>query len=421
MAGARGNREVGVETLRRKYSELGRKYATLVGRLDRRNLVHTAVFQLGSWGLQMRSVALATVSGDRILLANTRFNQLSRPLRGTWRSRDLDGKTYPDLRSLAIAEARPARDGRVVEGRFGNEELGRAISLHAEPGRQGKERIALLMMEEISEQIQRDEEMQRGREGLLIRERLRVLGELAAAVAHDLGNTLRGAGFELAALQRVSDGDHSESLDAIARRVDLASQVIGRLHDFARSGSLAMGPVRLQRIIEQAVAVTDIELKEGAHPIQVKVAVPLLPPVRGNVAELSLLFVNLLRNARDAMPKGGTITIAGRATERDALITVADQGEGFASQSLPRVFQAFFTTKGTRGTGLGLWLARSTMSRLGGSIEAANRPEGGAVLSLRFPFAQLSPAERSRGPAPDGPALPAARRRRPAPRTGSRT
>jgi signal transduction histidine kinase len=104
------------------------------------------------------------------------------------------------------------------------------------------------------------------------------------------------------------------------------------------------------------------------------------------VSELSLLFVNLLRNGRDAMPKGGTVTITARQERKWVVVTVADEGRGISPEVRGRLFEPYFSTKGSRGTGLGLWLAAGTMERLGGSIEAVNRPRRGTLFVLKFPI-----------------------------------
>jgi len=104
------------------------------------------------------------------------------------------------------------------------------------------------------------------------------------------------------------------------------------------------------------------------------------------VSELSLLFVNLLRNGRDAMPKGGTVTITARLERKSVVVTVADEGLGISAEVRGRLFEPYFSTKGSGGTGLGLWLAAGTMERLGGSIQAMNRPRRGTLFVLKFPI-----------------------------------
>jgi signal transduction histidine kinase len=262
----------------------------------------------------------------------------------------------------------------------------------------------MVVAEDVTEQDRRDQDMMRTREALLRRERLRVLGEMAVSISHDLGNTLRGASFQLAALrqQTLPHEKRDEAVNAVAQRVEIASEAIARLHDFARTGALGIAAVRLDRIVAQAVALVDIDFRASAAPVDVRSSIPDLPPVRGSASELSLLFVNLLRNARDAMPDGGTVTIAARREKRSVLVTVADQGTGLPLDVRRRMFEPFFTTKGGGGTGLGLWLAAGTMERLGGSIRAANRGRRGTLVSLTFPLDLVSRHPRRR-PSPRRP------------------
>jgi len=84
------------------------------------------------------------------------------------------------------------------------------------------------------------------------------------------------------------------------------------------------------------------------------------------------------------MPEGGTVTVAAQRKNDSIVVTIADQGIGISPELQRRLFEPFFTTKGSRGTGLGLWLAAGTMQRLGGNIEASNRPRGGALFALTF-------------------------------------
>jgi len=121
---------------------------------------------------------------------------------------------------------------------------------------------------------------------------------------------------------------------------------------------------------------------------------PNLAPVDGSASDLRQIFLNLLLNAGDAMDKGGKIKIAANSIEHGmVLVTVSDEGTGIRAQDLPHIFEPFYTTKGPRGTGLGLSIASSVMESLYGSISAANRPEGGAIFTLRFRCASRTAAK----------------------------
>jgi signal transduction histidine kinase len=137
-----------------------------------------------------------------------------------------------------------------------------------------------------------------------------------------------------------------------------------------------------------------------------------MPPVTGTPPELSHLFITLLRNARDAMPNGGRISVVGRIRKDGVIVCVRDEGSGIPADVMPRLFEPFFTTKAQKGTGLGLWLAASTMRRLGGTIRAVNRRTGGAEFILRFPLRTQGAVKKVR--APPGARRPRTRRRVPA-------
>lgn len=258
------------------------------------------------------------------------------------------------------------------------------------------------------------------REALLHRQRLRVLGELAASIAHDLGNTLRGASFQLAAMrEKPPTGDRRvAALQAVEQRIEIASEAIARLHEFARTGVAGESAVRLDRVVAKAAALLDADFHSSGKPVNVVISIPELPAVRGSLSELSLMFVNLLRNARDAMPEGGTVRVSARRQGQSLNVMVADEGTGIPPSVHSRLFEPFFTTKGTRGTGLGLWLAAGTMERLGGTIRAANRTREGALFVLTFPLASINrrvhpPASESRAAAKSSkPSMPARRRLR---------
>ena len=175
---------------------------------------------------------------------------------------------------------------------------------------------------------------------------------------------------------------HRAILQGLVESVHESQRALRRLLAAARAGSLTVAPVRLGDVVDQAIAVLELD-GNGSQPVQVKVSLPV-PPVLGTPVELSHLFMTLLRNARDAMPSGGPISIDGKATNGAVVVRVADRGAGIPQRVMPRLFEPFFTTKGEKGNGLGLWLAASTMRRMGGAISAANRSGGGAVFTLRF-------------------------------------
>jgi signal transduction histidine kinase len=229
-------------------------------------------------------------------------------------------------------------------------------------------------------------------------EHLRALGELASGIAHDLSNTLHSMKLRLEMIERDTEfaARQRGHLDALVRIVSDADTRLRHLRDFARQRpERASEQVQLADVIREAVEIArgDIEYCAARQGLSVRIEldVPPLPRVSGEATDLRYVFINLLINARDAMPHGGTIRVRGTRVRSRIVITVEDEGTGIPEAHLHSIFRPFFTTKGSQGTGLGLSMAYGVMSRAGGSITAANRPEGGAVFTLTFPLQARSP------------------------------
>ncbi len=255
------------------------------------------------------------------------------------------------------------------------------------PAAQGVDPTALLL-------DGRESLLRKYQELLAEQEHLRALGEMASGVAHDLNNTLNSMKLRLELLERDTQfaARNRSQLDALVRIVSDATTRLCRLQDFARQHPETLSDqVQLGDVIHEAVEIARSDLEHRAAreglPLAIEVEVPRLPRVNGSATDLRYVFINLLLNARDAMPHGGTIRIRGTTDKSHVVITVEDEGTGIPEPYLRSIFRPFFTTKGDKGTGLGLSMAYGVMSRAGGSITAANRREGGAVFTLSFPMA----------------------------------
>jgi PAS domain S-box-containing protein len=261
----------------------------------------------------------------------------------------------------------------------------------------------LIVGQDITARIEAEEALRLNREVLVNQEKLKTVGELASGITHDLNNSLNALRLrvELLSSDPVLLSRHNDSLQLISRIVRDAASTIGRVQDFVRhADERHVGDLDLSAIIRQSVEIAKSTLEERnslrGRSIRVEVNVPALPPTVGEPAELRQVFLNLLLNAQDAMPGGGTIRITGSAQNNKIIVKVEDEGHGIPEENLARIFDPFFSTKGEKGTGLGLSIASAAMARIGGSISAANRAGGGAVFTLNFPIASA----RSLGHAP---------------------
>src|SRR5712671_1419969 len=397
--------------LRAKYLQLSRKYAALVRRLEvstselvqHRSGGASAVYRPGFWALNATASGLALVKDGAVTTRNARWCELE-VARGGWTR---DGKAPPaasiDLSQAAVAEAAqlPERARASVVRRYRSMQDGRVAELRLERIDAAASPVVVLA-QDVTEQARAEEELSHLREALFQSEHMSILGELASSIAHELGNTLRAISTRAAVLaqDRSVMAAHAELMTGLQESAEAALESVRKLHDLARSGRLQPGPVDLTDVLQRAVEVLSLRQPPGAPAVSVHLDVPELPPVLGTTSELSHLFVTLLFNARDAMPDGGKIEMRVERVGDRVRVGVGDQGSGIAPKTMAHLFQPFFTTKGHAGTGLGLWLAQSTMRRLGGSIAAHNRKAGGAEFVVEFPLAGDGRAiTRSRRPA----------------------
>lgn len=385
--------------LLRKYQELLRKHEDLVHRLEARNSEHISTWRLSSWGLETTSSGLMLLNGDTVQMANARWHELSR-LPGPWRRLGGEEARGPGLRGLrdaARAEAQallgPDTTGPRVT-RYQSEEGHQTLELRSERVRGDRgQALVFVMAHDITEQVRAEAELGRARATLAEHEHLRALGKMASGVAHDLHNTLAAMRLRLELIQNDAEfaARQQGNLDALVSIVGDANRRVQQLKDFARQRPEQNEgkPVQLALVGQEAMEIARADLEHRAARegivLRLELEVPPLPLVKGSAGDLRYVLINLLLNARDAMPRGGTIRVCGRQERGQAVLTVEDEGTGIPPQHLHSIFRPFFTTKGDRGTGLGLAMAYGVVSRAGGTITAANRPEGGAVFTLSFP------------------------------------
>jgi signal transduction histidine kinase/ActR/RegA family two-component response regulator len=398
-----------------KYERLSRKYEALVKKFEDNAAERIGVYRLGWWALRTSASALALVGKRGIILSNNRWHELDHgdgdrdwALLAT----DEAQRRFASLQRLALDAAGDLltrKDHASSVARYRRADGDQVIEVRSE---RIADHLVAVLVHDVTQQARADVELRSAREALHRRHRLEAIGEIASGVAHDLNNALNVMRLRLDLLGRdLEDGARSTHLPALSRIVEDAAARVARVQDLShRASEERLEPVELRGVIAEALGLARTELEQhsllkGKH-FQLASNIPELPPVRANAAELKHVFVNLVLNARDAMPRGGAIYIEGRRDQDFAVISVADEGTGIPDELLERVFEPFFTTKGEAGTGLGLSMARAAMARVGGSIVARNRPRIGAELVLRFPLDVLRRAATEPPLPPEPPPAP---------------
>jgi PAS domain S-box-containing protein len=229
-------------------------------------------------------------------------------------------------------------------------------------------------------------------------ERLRALGQLASGIAHDLNNTLSPIlGFSDLLVSSAAHREKPDELLNYLRMIKMAAkdaaEVVRRLKEFyrPRSSTDEFTSIRVEELVTEAVSLTrprwrDEVQASGIHVLMVT-DLPAVPGIMGNPSELRECLANLILNAVDAMPQGGTLTASCSSDAGTVVVKVKDTGVGMASEVRARCLEPFFTTKGERGSGLGLSLVYGTITRHGGTVVIESAPGEGTTVSLHFPAA----------------------------------
>jgi signal transduction histidine kinase len=224
--------------------------------------------------------------------------------------------------------------------------------------------------------------------------RIEALRQLVSGVAHEVGNPLnfaRGGSDELGA-QLEAIGERVPGADAPARRahrlvalgLSRIKLILDNLRCYLSVGEADAVPTDLAHEIEQALELTGERL--AAAGVRVDKQIDPLPAVRARPGELHQVLLNLIGNAVEAMPGGGTLRVVARAGESGIEVAVSDTGPGIAAADRDKVFEPFFTTRqDTGGTGLGLAVAREIVMKNGGTIRAEDNPGGGARFVVSLP------------------------------------
>ena len=260
-------------------------------------------------------------------------------------------------------------------------------------------------VEELSHYIA---EQERIREQYAQIEKLSALGELASGVAHDFNNTLAGILGRAQLLLTTKDPERVEAgLKLIIKTAKDGAKTIKRIQDFARQRrDHDFQPVSVDQLLLDVREITRPRWKSRAESEGVHISLELQlgsdeARVMGDESELREVLVNLVFNAVDAMPQGGTLTLSTRESAGTVEIAVADTGTGMTEEVRSRVFDPFFTTKGKAGMGLGLAVSYGIVRRHEGSFEVESEVGKGTTFRIKLPPATAAKHE----PAPEAPSI----------------
>lgn len=228
-------------------------------------------------------------------------------------------------------------------------------------------------------------------------QKLAAVGQLAAGVAHEINNPLTGVlSFSSFLLKRAQDyPEFKQDLEVIVRETQRCRGIVKGLLDFSRQSPPEKHESDINEIVERAIRIVQIQL--DAHRVELKRNLCAgLPKVHADANQIQQVLVNLLLNANDAIGEGGgTIGLATnikmngdtiQAQAKEIEIRVSDTGCGISAANLQKIFDPFFSTKGPKGTGLGLAVAWGIVEKHNGSIEVESEVGKGTTFRIRLPI-----------------------------------
>ena len=257
------------------------------------------------------------------------------------------------------------------------------------------------------------DELRRTRDEVVRRERLHAIGQVVTGLAHDFQGAISTiAGYCEILLGHSGIRSDDARLTEVIGRMRQASLNASELVDRIRVLSLpspvsaaadrAYETVSLVAVAEQALQLIEpiITRRGDQHPIDVVTHFAPTLPISGDTTELRAAVTNLIGNAVDAMPQGGTLTVATRVVGPVAEVIVRDTGIGMDDEVRRRCFEPFFTTKGSRGTGIGLTATHATIERHGGEIDLETTLGSGTTFTVRLPVVGATGSIANRSPSP---------------------
>jgi two-component system, NtrC family, sensor kinase len=332
---------------------------------------------------------------DRVIRWNRRLEELY----GV-RHEDAVGRRLDDVFSSGLFEVlRSARSQSLEGGAFYRVPLTTRhepprrllVNVAATPLRESDGSVSgsIVILEDISTRVQLEEQLQ-------ISEKMASIGLLAAGVAHEVNTPLTGiSSFTQMLLQGARPEDpKTKVLEKIERQTFRAAKIVNGLLNLARPAQTDAGPVEVNAVINDVLSLLEHQFRTGRIQVRKELSASA-PVVQGIEYKLQQVFLNLFLNARDAMPRGGWLTIATHSEGDAARVEIGDTGSGIPADQLSRIYDPFFTTKELgKGTGLGLSISYGIIQEHGGAITCHSVIGQGTRFILTLPLAAAPARER---------------------------
>ncbi|GAI17472.1 unnamed protein product, partial [marine sediment metagenome] len=241
--------------------------------------------------------------------------------------------------------------------------------------------------EELERKVkEKTEELERSQALVLQSEKLAGLGQLAAGVAHEIRNPLGIIATSMYYLNEILPEKRKEvkkHFHIVESEIDRCQVIINNLLEFSRTSDIEVEPVDVNGLLNMTLSLVEKDL--FGHDIRLIKKMETVPKIKANLDEMKQVFLNLILNATQAMPKGGELRIITSTHNNKVRIKVSDTGMGISKENLDKVFNPFFTTKEPgEGTGLGLAIVHTIIGRYGGTIRVKSEEEKGTTFTTEL-------------------------------------
>ncbi len=245
------------------------------------------------------------------------------------------------------------------------------------------------------------DDLRQSQQTVMQQERLRALGQMASGIAHDINNAISPVALyteHLLEKEPNLSARARDHLQTIAHAIEDVAATVARMREFyrQREPQMTLAPVQLNRALQQVIDLTrarwhDMPQQRGAVITIESDLAPDLPLVLGVEGEIREALTNLFFNAFDAMPEGGTLTLRTRVADGKVFLEISDTGFGMDEETRRRCLEPFYTTKGERGTGLGLAMVYGVVQRHNAEVEIVSELKRGTTIRLAFPLPAAIP------------------------------
>lgn len=281
------------------------------------------------------------------------------------------------LTSFPITHKR--KDGELIEG-----DLSASI-IYDENGR---EIASVGIFKDLRERLRIERELQKMREALLQSEKLAAMGRLTSQIAHELNNPIYGImnTLELLKTEIPPESKRRKILELSLSETKRLAEMLRNMLSFSKPEEEERRPVKINDLIEGILIVMEKQMKESNIKIETYFD-DEIPEIMASTNQLRQVFINMFKNAKEAMPRGGTLTIRTSHEDKNIMIEIQDTGLGIPDEIKDKIFEAFFTTKQkVKGVGLGLSVCYGIIKDHGGEIRVESEEGKGATFTISLPI-----------------------------------